>query len=56
MPASGALPLERASELMKAGYLELENGYTRMDNGIVYVAALTRMETPEPSSDILPGT
>ncbi len=42
-PASGALPLERASELMKAGYLELENGYTRMDNGIVYVAALTRM-------------
>jgi hypothetical protein len=36
-------PLDEADRLLDPGYLPLENGYTRLPNGQVFVAVLTRM-------------
>jgi hypothetical protein len=38
-----AFPLSEANLLFEPGYLPLENGFTRLDNGQVFVAVLTRM-------------
>jgi hypothetical protein len=37
------LPLEKADDLLKPGYLPLETGYTRLPNGQLQVACLTKM-------------
>lgn len=42
-PASSGLQVDAASELLKPGYLELETGWARLENGQLYVAALTQM-------------
>lgn len=42
-PASMALPLDRAGDLLNPGYLPMETGWARLDNGLMYVAALTPM-------------
>jgi hypothetical protein len=36
-------PVSEANQLLKPGYLSLENGFTRLDNGQVFVAILTKM-------------
>jgi hypothetical protein len=36
-------PVEEADQLLEPGYLPLENGYTRLANGQVFVAVLTKM-------------
>jgi len=36
-------PVSEANRMLETGYLPLENGFTRLDNGQVFVAALTRM-------------
>jgi len=36
-------PLTEANQLLEAGYLPLENGFTRLENGQVFVAILTKM-------------
>jgi hypothetical protein len=36
-------PVTEANQLLDPGYLPLENGYTRLENGQVFVAVLTRM-------------
>lgn len=36
-------PLSEANQLLEAGYLPLENGFTRLENGQVFVAVLTKM-------------
>ena len=38
-----SFPLEEADRLLQAGYLELENGYTRLANGQIFAAILTKM-------------
>ncbi|MDG2304650.1 MAG: hypothetical protein P8R42_08315 [Candidatus Binatia bacterium] len=35
--------VDEANRLLEPGYLELENGYTRLSNGQVFVATLTKM-------------
>jgi hypothetical protein len=42
-PASKGLPLERVGELLDPGYLAMETGWARLDNGLMYVAAHTPM-------------
>lgn len=42
-PARLALPLRDANALLEPGYLPLENGYARLDDGVLYVAVLTPM-------------
>ncbi len=42
-PADKALPLERVGELLNPGYLPMETGWARLDNGLMYVAAHTPM-------------
>ena len=42
-PASRGLGLRAANELLEPGYLALENGYARLDDGVLYVAAHTPM-------------
>ena len=41
-PESGML-LENANDLLKPGYLSMETGYTRLSNGQMHVACLTKM-------------
>lgn len=42
--ASGlAFPIDEANRLLVDGYLPLENGFTRLDDGSIFVAALTDM-------------
>lgn len=36
-------PVSEANRMLESGYLPLENGFARLDNGQVFVAALTRM-------------
>ncbi|MEM7182916.1 MAG: hypothetical protein AAF518_18535 [Spirochaetota bacterium] len=36
-------PIEEANQLLQPGYLELENGYTRLANGQIFAAILTKM-------------
>ncbi len=36
-------PITEANQLLESGYLALENGFTRLDNGQVFVATLTKM-------------
>jgi hypothetical protein len=36
-------PLDEADQLLEPGYLPLENGFTRLKNGQVFVSVLTRM-------------
>lgn len=36
-------PLTEANQLLDPGYLPLENGFTRLDNGQIFVAVLTKM-------------
>jgi len=36
-------PVTQADQLLEPGYLPLENGFTRLENGQVFVAALTKM-------------
>jgi hypothetical protein len=36
-------PVTDADQLLEPGYLPLENGFTRLENGQVFVAALTKM-------------
>ena len=42
-PRSWVFPVSAAQQLIKPGYLPLENGFTRLDSGQVFVAVLTRM-------------
>src|SRR5262245_47011757 len=42
-PASRGIGVRAADTLLDAGYLELENGYARLDDGTLYVAVLTPM-------------
>ena len=42
-PASHGLPLREANALLEPGYLQLENGYCRLDGGVLYVAVHTPM-------------
>ena len=35
--------LEDANQLLEPGYLPMESGYTRLPNGDMYIAVLTRM-------------
>ena len=37
------IPVTEANQLLESGYLPLETGFTRLDNGQVFVGALTRM-------------
>jgi len=37
------IPITEANQLLEPGYLSLENGFTRLDNGQVFVAVLTKM-------------
>jgi DAPG hydrolase PhiG domain len=41
--ASRAITLEQTNRLLDAGYLDMETGYARLDDGVLYVAALTDM-------------
>lgn len=41
-PALG-FTISEVDQLLQAGYLALENGFTRLDNGQVFVSVLTRM-------------
>ena len=41
-PALG-MPVTEANQLLAPGYLALENGFTRLENGQILVAVLTRM-------------
>ena len=41
--ASRAIRLDETNRLLDAGYLDMETGYARLDNGMMYVAALTDM-------------
>ncbi|MFA0442283.1 hypothetical protein BCU70_03420 [Vibrio sp. 10N.286.49.C2] len=36
-------PFTDVNQLLKQGYLPLENGYTRLDNGEIFVSVLTKM-------------
>ncbi|MEQ3723361.1 hypothetical protein [Alcanivorax sp.] len=36
-------PFTDTNQLLKQGYLPLENGYTRLDNGQIFVSVLTKM-------------
>ena len=36
-------PLNEANQLLDPGYLPLESGFTRLDNGQLFVAVLTKM-------------
>lgn len=36
-------PVEEANQLLEPGYLALENGFTRLPNGQIFVAVLTKM-------------
>ena len=36
-------PVTEANQLLEPGYLPLANGFTRLDNGQIFVAVLTRM-------------
>ena len=36
-------PITEANQLLEPGYLPLENGFTRLDNGQLFVSILTRM-------------
>lgn len=42
-PASEGLPLKDADRLLDSGYHSMENGYARLDDGILYLSALTPM-------------
>jgi DAPG hydrolase PhiG domain len=42
-PAAQAIALVETNRLLAPGYLSMETGYARMDNGMMYVAALTDM-------------
>ncbi|TMP03433.1 hypothetical protein CWC11_13955 [Pseudoalteromonas sp. S3178] len=44
-PEAGELgfPVTDANTLLKPGYLPLENGFTRLNNGQVFVSVLTKM-------------
>jgi hypothetical protein len=42
-PPSRGLSLRAANELLEPGYLAMENGYARLDDATLYVAALTPM-------------
>ena len=42
-PAARAITHLEANRLLDAGYLDMETGYARLDNGMMYVAALTDM-------------
>ena len=42
-PATQALTLAETNRLLDAGYHSMETGYARLDNGMMYVAALTDM-------------
>lgn len=37
------LPFSEANRLLEAGYLPLENGFTRLENGQLFVSTLTKM-------------
>jgi hypothetical protein len=50
-PASRALRLREAVALLEPGYLQLENGYARLDDGMLYVAVLTPM--PEVTGEMI---
>jgi hypothetical protein len=42
-PSSRAISHLEANRLLDQGYLDMETGYSRLDNGMLYVAALTDM-------------
>jgi DAPG hydrolase PhiG domain len=42
-PASRAISHLEANRLLDHGYLDMETGYSRLDNGMLYIAALTDM-------------
>jgi DAPG hydrolase PhiG domain len=42
-PATQAITLAETNRLLDAGYLSMETGYARLDNGMMYVSALTDM-------------
>lgn len=44
-------PVAEANQLLEPGYLDLENGFTRLANGQVFVAALTKM--PRVTSEMI---
>lgn len=43
IPPDKALPVQRADELFEPGYMEVETGYCKMNDGTGYVAALIQM-------------
>ncbi len=42
-PASKNFSHTEANRLLDEGYLEIETGYARLDNGMLFVASLTDM-------------